>query len=136
MSLIVKLQDLPRQRQLRNAILVGIAKGIISETQKAYQARSLGESYFDAPPWSDNSEEWTAIKSEEGRSTAIGFYTGDLFEEVLSLGFEIHNTEIHISVDSPYAEYFDEEHPIIFVPSTDILRDYIAEEIRRVGSDN
>lgn len=136
MSVEVRVHVRPTSRQLRHAVLRGVATAIVEETKAAYLARSKGEPYENNEEWKALDEAWVKRKQSEERPTDIGIYNGELLQDVLKLSYEILGNSISIKIDSDHAEFFNKERPILYIPDSDTIRGYIHESLKEVGNDN
>jgi hypothetical protein len=126
MNLELRVKHRPKNKQLHNAILKGVATAIITETQKAFEARSQSIDYPNANPWPLNSSEWTIRKLNANQSSLIGIQSGSLERAVYSLTYEISSNQVIIKLDNEHASEFDKKHPIFVVPDNDTMQEYIA----------
>lgn len=136
MSVEVRVQVKPTSRQLRHAVLRGVATAIVEETKAAYLARSKGEPYKDDEGWKPLDPDWEKRKVKEERPSDIGIYKGELLEDVLKLSYEILGNSISIKIDSDHAQYFNKERPILYIPDNDTIKEYIFASMKEVANDN
>lgn len=136
MSVEVRVHVRPTSRQLRHAVLRGVATAIVEETKAAYLARSKGEAYKNDEGWKALDPAWAARKFNEEKPTDIGIYEGELLEQVLKLSYEILGNSISIKIDSDHAEFFNKERPILYIPDSDTIKGYIHQSLKEVGNDN
>lgn len=136
MNLELRVKHRPKNKQLHNAILKGVATAIITETQKAFEARSQSIDYPGAEPWPLNSAKWTIRKLNKNQSSLIGIQTGSLEQAVYSLTYEISDNQVIIRLDNEHASEFNKKHPILVVPENDVIQEYIARAIQESISGN
>lgn len=136
MSIEVRVNVRPTSKQMRAAILRGVATAIIEETKRAYIARANGVEYEAVDPWPAISDQWKARKLSEGRSQLIGIYTTELIDEVMALNYESTSNQITIKLNTEWADYFDNNRPVLYVPSTDVINEYVAASIQEAISGN
>lgn len=136
MSIEVRVNVRPTSKQMRAAILRGVATAIIEETKRAYIARANGVEYEAADPWPAISDQWKARKLSEGRSQLIGIYTTELIDEVMTLAHDPSSNQITIKLNTEWAGYFDNNRPVLYVPSTDVINEYVAASVQEAISGN